>query len=131
MIVVDTNVIAHLLLPCDLSARADALYTKDPDWAVPILWRSELRNVLAGYLRRKALTFDDVVNVQGEAEALVAGFEYEVNSRRVLELVRDSVCTAYDCEFVALAMQLGVKLVTTDKAILKAFPKHASSLPMG
>lgn len=131
MIVVDTNVIAHLLLPCDLSARADALYTKDPDWAVPILWRSELRNVLAGYLRRKALTFDDVVNVQGEAEALVAGFEYEVNSRRVLELVRDSVCTAYDCEFVALAMQLGVKLVTTDRAILKAFPKHASSLPMG
>ena len=128
MIVVDTNVIAHLLLPCDLSARADALYTKDPDWAVPILWRSELRNVLAGYLRRKALTFDDVVNVQGEAEALVAGFEYEVNSRRVLELVRDSVCTAYDCEFVSLAVRLGVKLVTMDSKLLKAFPQHAMAV---
>jgi predicted nucleic acid-binding protein len=128
VIVVDMNVIAYLLLPCDLSARADEIYTKDPDWAVPILWRSEFRNVLADYLRREALTFDDVVKVQGEAEALVAGFEYEVNSRRVLELVRDSGCTAYDCEFVALAMQLDVMLVTMDKKVLKAFPKRAASL---
>lgn len=131
MIVVDTNVIAYLLLPCDLSSRADALYAKDPDWAVPILWRSELRNVLAGYLRRKTLTFDEVMKAQSEAEALVAGSEHEVGSQRVLELVRDSECTAYDCEFVALAMQLGVKLMTMDRTILKAFPKCAVSLPMG
>lgn len=131
MIVVDTNVIAYLLLPCELSSRADALYAKDPDWAVPIFWRSEFRNVLAGYLRRETLTFDDVVKIQSEAEALVAGGEHEVSSRRVLELVRDSRCTAYDCEFVALAMQLGVKLVTIDTKVLRSFPKHAASLPVG
>ncbi|MBY0276121.1 type II toxin-antitoxin system VapC family toxin [Candidatus Binatia bacterium] len=128
MIVVDTNVIAYLLLPGELSSRADALYAKDPEWAVPIFWRSEFRNVLAGYLRRGTITFDDVVKVQSEAEALVAGNEHEVGSRRVLELVRDSGCTAYDCEFVALAMQLEVMLVTMDKKILKAFPKQAASL---
>jgi predicted nucleic acid-binding protein len=51
-----------------------------------------------------------------------------VDSGRVLDLVRDSDCTAYDCEYVALAMHLGVKLVTMDGKLLKAFPKHAFSL---
>ena len=51
-----------------------------------------------------------------------------MDSRLVLELVRDSDCSAYDCEFVALAMTLGVKLVTMDAKILRAFPKHAQAL---
>ena len=128
MIVVDTNVLAYLLLPYEFSPKADALYKRDPDWAVPIFWRSEFRNLLTGYLRRKTLTFDEVVKVQAEAETLLAGNEHEVDSRRVLELVRDSDCTAYDCEFVAIAMLLDVKLVTMDKKLLKAFPKHTTSL---
>ena len=128
MIVVDTNVLAYLLLPYEFSARADSLFKRDPEWAAPIFWRSEFRNLLAGYLRRKTLTFDEVLKVQAEAEALVAGNEHEVDSRRVLELVRDSDCTAYDCEFVALAMRLGVKVVTMDAKLLRAFPQHAISL---
>jgi predicted nucleic acid-binding protein len=127
VIVVDTNVLAYLLLPYEFSPQADALYKSDPDWVVPIFWRSEFRNLLAGYLRRKTLTFDEVVKVQAEAEVLLAGNEHEVDSRRVLELVRDSDCTAYDCEFVALAMRLGVKVVTMDRKLLRAFPKHATS----
>lgn len=129
MIVVDTNVVAYLLLPSEHSPQADALFKKDPDWVAPILWRSEFRNLLAGYLRRKTLTFDEVLKVQAEAEAMLAGNEHEADSRRVLELVRDGDCTAYDCEFVSLAMRLGVKLVTMDAKLLKAFPKHAIRLP--
>lgn len=129
MIVVDTNVLAYLLLPYELSARADALYLRDSDWAAPILWRSEFRNLLAGYLRRKTLTFDEAVKIQAEAEALLAGNEHEVDSQRVLELVRDSDCSAYDCEFVALARALGAKVVTMDAKLIKAFPKDAMALP--
>jgi predicted nucleic acid-binding protein len=128
VIVVDTNVLAYLLLPFEHSPQADKLFKRDPDWAVPILWRSEFRNLLAGYLRRKTLTFDDTLKIQAEAEALLAGNEHEVDSRRVLELVRDSDCSAYDCEFVALASRLGVKVVTMDKKMLKAFPQHTSVL---
>lgn len=128
MIVVDTNVLAYLLLPYEFSAQADALYRRDPEWAAPIFWRSEFRNMLAGYLRRKTLTFDEAVKVQVEAEGLLAGHEHECDSRRVLELVRDSDCTAYDCEFVALAMHLGVKLVTMDAKLLRAFPRYATPL---
>ena len=131
MIVVDTNVVAYLYLPGDHTARAEALLEHDPDWAAPLLWRSEFRNILAGYMRRKRLMFEAARDIQTEAESLLAGAEYEVDSRLVLELVRDSDCSAYDCEFVALAMALGVKLVTMDAMLLKAFPKHAVALSAG
>jgi predicted nucleic acid-binding protein len=46
----------------------------------------------------------------------------------VLDLVSQSKCSAYDCEFVALANLLGTVLVTEDKPLLKAFPKVCRSL---
>jgi predicted nucleic acid-binding protein len=131
MIVVDTRVLAYLYLPAAYTSQAEALLQRDPDWAAPILWRSEFRNILAGYMRRKTLTFDEARSLQAEAESLLAGSEHEVDSQRVLELVRDSDCSAYDCEFVALALRLGVKLVTMDAKLLKAFPRHAISLTAG
>jgi len=128
MIVVDSNVIAYLYLPGECTAAAEALLERDPEWAAPVLWRSEFRNILAGYLRRDALTFEQALALQQEAESLLAGLEYEVDSRSVLELVRDSDCSAYDCEFVALAEKLKTKLVTMDKKLLKAFPGKAMAL---
>jgi predicted nucleic acid-binding protein len=131
VIVVDSNVLAYLYLPGEHTAGAEALLEREPEWAAPVLWRSELRNILAGYLRRKTLTFEQACSLQGEAEDLLSGFEFEVDSRTVLELVRDSDCTAYDCEFVALAIKLDTRLVTQDKKLLRAFPKHAVALAAG
>ncbi len=131
MIVVDSNVLAYLYLPGEHTARAEALLEQEPDWASPVLWRSEFRNILAGYLRRKTLTFDQACSLQSEAESLLAGAEFEVDSQTVLELVRDSDCSAYDCEFVALASKLNTRLVTVDKKLLRAFPAHAMALPAG
>ena len=128
MIVVDSNIVAYLYLPGDYTREVEALLQKDPDWVAPLLWRSEFRNILAGYMRRKELAFDLACELQQEAESLLAGAEYGVDSRLVLELVRDSNCSAYDCEFIALAMTLGVKLVTMDAKLLRAFPKYAVSL---
>jgi len=42
--------------------------------------------------------------------------------------VATSDLSAYDCEFVALARAVGARLVTEDRAILKAFPKEAQSM---
>ncbi len=131
MIVVDSNVLAYLYLPGEYTAAAEALLERDPDWAAPILWRSEFRNILAGYLRRKDISFEQAVSLQSEAESLLAGCEFEVESRTVLELVRDSDCSAYDCEFIALAMKLDTKLVTMDKKLLRAFPNRAVALSAG
>jgi predicted nucleic acid-binding protein len=131
MIVVDTNVIAYLYLPGAYTELAENLLEEDDVWAVPILWRSEFRNILAGFLRRRDLSFEQAVAIQMEAESLVAGYEYEVSSRRVLELVRDSNCSAYDCEFVALAKSLSVRVVTADAKLLRAFPDTAIPLRAG
>ena len=97
MIVVDSNVMASLYLPGEYTAAAEALLEQDSDWAAPILWRSEFRNILAGYMRRKAITFEKAYSLQREAESLLEGAEFEVESIAVLELVRDSDCSAYDC----------------------------------
>ena len=131
MIVVDTNVLAYLYLPGDHTAAAEALLERDPNWAAPILWRSEFRNILAGYVRRKDIGFEHAMSLQLEAESLMSGGEHEVESRAVLELVRDSGCSAYDCEFIALAIKLDTKLLTTDKKLLRAFPNQALSLSAG
>ena len=128
MIVVDTNVLAYLYLPTDFTAQAEALLSKEQVWVAPVLWRSELRNVLAAYMRKNLLTFDQAYNIQTEAEALLAGHEYEMPSYDVLRLVQSSACSAYDCEFVSLAKKLGIRLVTADKKILQEFPDIAVSL---
>lgn len=131
MIVVDSNVVAYLYLPGEHTEKAERLLALDADWAVPLLWRSEFRNIVAGCLRRKLVTFSAARELQAEAESLLAGGEHEVDSRLVLELVRDSTCSAYDCEYVALAMTLGVKLMTMDAKLRRAFPAQTMPLSAG
>lgn len=128
MIVVDTNILAYLYLPTDQTSLAEQLLIQEPDWCAPRLWRSEFRNVLALYLRKNLVSLSQVVSIQAEAESLLAGNEFEVPSRSILELVHSSDCSAYDCEFVALAKQLDIQLVTADKKVLKGHPQYAFSL---
>ncbi len=118
MIVVDTNVIAYLFLVGDHTAQAREAFRKDPDWAAPLLWRSEFRNVLAFYLRQKQLELSQALQLMREAELLMQEGEYEVTSLQVLSLTASSRCSAYDSEFVALAQELGVPLITSDARIL-------------
>ena len=128
MIIVDTNVIAYLYLPTIYTPDAEKLLIQEPAWGAPYLWRSELRNVLALYLRKKLLSFEQAIHIQTEAELLMAENEFQVSSADILALVKDSSCSAYDCEFVALAKNVNSTLVTIDKKILSDFPSTAKSL---
>jgi predicted nucleic acid-binding protein len=128
VIVVDTNVVAYLFLNGEHSDLSERLLTADPDWAVPRLWRSEFRNVLALYLRKGILPLDEVLSTLDKAERLLANGEYEVPSALVMQLVIASECSAYDCEFVALAQYLGVPLATQDRLLLRSFPETAHTI---
>ena len=128
MIIVDTNVIAYLYLSNERSEQVERLLEKDSEWAAPLLWRSELRNVLALYMRKEILSLEAAQAVMEEAMRLMDGREYEIVSFQVLDLVSKSTCSAYDCEFVPFALELGLPFVTVDKKILKEFPGIAVSL---
>jgi predicted nucleic acid-binding protein len=128
VIVVDTNVIAYLWLPGDRTAAAERLLHADPEWNAPILWRSEFRNVLAGCLRRKDLDIETALQIVDGAESHLRGREFSVPSHQVLACVERSDCSAYDCEFVVLAEELDVMLVTSDEKLLRSFPARTRKL---
>jgi hypothetical protein len=56
VLVVDSNVVACCWVNGPLTALAQRVSVKDPDWHAPILWRSEMRSILTGYLRDGSLT---------------------------------------------------------------------------
>jgi predicted nucleic acid-binding protein len=128
VIVADTNLIAYLMFEGELTASAEAVLRTHPEWSAPYLWRSEFNNVLAIYLRQDELQHARALEYLDRAEQLVEGREYFVPSRTVLDLVQASTCSAYDCEFVALAKELAVPLITADRRILRSFPETATDL---
>jgi predicted nucleic acid-binding protein len=128
MIVVDTSIIGYLYLASPRSRQAEQVLLKDASWAAPLLWRSEFRNVLALYLCKHWLSLEASQQIMTEALSLMEDREYEVDSDQVLKLVTSSSCSAYDCEFVALAQELRVPLVTVGKQLLSDFPQVAVSL---
>ncbi len=128
MIVVDSHILAYLLLGGDHTSQARRAFQKDPAWVAPLLWRSEFRSILAAYLRNRSLKFADALQLMRTAETLLHASEYQVDSEQVLSLVDTSRCSAYDCEFVALARELGVPLVTSDREVLAKFSPPAVSL---
>ena len=101
---------------------------KDPDWIAPLLWRSEFRNALAGMIRQKLIRMELANEIIEKAEWHFVNREFAVSSRAVLNLVARSGCSAYDCEFVALAEEQRVPLVTVDRQVLRDFPRSAISL---
>lgn len=128
MIVVDTNVIHYCWVRGEHTETAQAVRRKDPDWHVPILWRSELRKVLTAYLRRGLLTRAQIIQVLTMADHALAESEHILLDDLVFDVVTGSTLTAYDAEFVALASVLSVPLVSGDKAVLKAFPDRALTM---
>ena len=83
---------------------------------------------MALYLRQNLLSLEEAKEIVNQAELLLLGKEYEVESDEVLKLAHISGLSAYDCEYVALAQDLNIRLVTSDSKIIKAFSEIAVSL---
>jgi len=75
-------------------AAARATLLRDPAWAAPLLWRSELRNALALYLRKGELSLRQATTVQDTAEELLLGREHHVASHDVLAMADAVALTA-------------------------------------
>jgi predicted nucleic acid-binding protein len=127
MIVADTNLIVYLFITGDKTALAQEVLAKDPHWIVPPLWQSEFRNVIAGYIRR-GMTLAQAKQIMANAVLTLENRQVLPSSEKILDLISESNCTAYDCEFIALAQQLSALLVTADRQLLSQFPDSTISL---
>ena len=125
MIVADTNLIVHLFVESSSSQPARQVLRRDPEWGSPFLWRSEFTNALVKCLRGGVLKRDEALSIQEAAESMMSGAEFDVASDDVLVLAAGSGCSAYDAEYVVLARELRVPLVTTDRELLEKFPETA------
>ena len=125
MIVVDTNLLVYLYVRGARTSQAEAVLARDALWTAPLLWRSEFRNALVGLVRTRTLPVEDAIEIVDDAERAMAGREYTIASHRVLQLAARSGCSVYDCEYVTLAQDLTVSLVTANRRVLTAFPETA------
>ena len=127
MIVADTNLIVYLFITGDQTSLAQKVLDLDPQWIVPPLWQSEFRNVLAASMRR-GMTLLEAKQIMEDALQTMEKRQIMPANEKILELIAESDCTAYDCEFIALAKQLGIPVVTADKQLLRQFSDWAISL---
>lgn len=125
MIIVDANLIGYFFIAGENSQLVTQVFVKDPDWYAPLLWQSEVRSIVSKYFRFKNMTFEKCQQIMNEAHDLMVEHERFVSSNIVLELMATSKCTSYDCEYVALAKEMNLTLVTFDKEVVQNFPQIA------
>jgi predicted nucleic acid-binding protein len=107
------------------SNQVGLLHKKNSNWQVPVLWKSEFLNVVALYFRKNIISFKEAYEAIDYAHRLIGVNEHRIGPHTTMELIATSMCSSYDCEFIALAGQLNTRLITYDKLILKEFPEIA------
>ena len=128
MIVVDTNVIAFVLIEGDKTALAQQVAKKDPDWKVPPLWRHEFLNVLATSARAEVIDALQAEALWHKGLDLFVRAEREADGSASLKLAIEHAISAYDAQYIALAQSLETQCITEDKRLLKTFPDTAVSM---
>src|SRR5215216_4307992 len=128
MFIVDTNVVAYLLIHGDNTADAQKLYGRDPDWRSEAFLLVEFTNVLASSIATKRMTLTLARNFLAKAMGLFDGKLARVDHSVVLAIAVRHRVSAYDARFLALADQLGRRLVTEDTRVRAAAPALTQSL---
>jgi len=127
MVVVDTNILAYLLIEGDRTSDAHALYRQDAEWKSETFVLIEFSNILATYLRAGALTRVQGQALLAEAETRLRGL-VTLPHARALRLAEQFAVSAYDARFLGAAQALGAKLVTEDARLRAAAPAVTMSL---
>ena len=127
MRVIDTNVVAYLLIDGDRSREARALLAQDPDWRSEAFVLVEFSNLLATYVRAGSLGRDRAVRLLYDAESRLRSL-VTVPHARALDVAAEYAVSAYDARFLAAALELGARLVTEDSRLRAAAPALTQSL---
>src|SRR5213078_5390182 len=128
MLLVDTNIIAPLYVRSAHSPAVAELFAHDPLWRTEPLGLIELSNVLITYERARYITAATARDCLNRAAAFLQPQLFRVSHQAALEAALDYRVPAYDARFLALADQLGSRLVTEDTRLRTAAPALTQSL---
>ena len=128
MVLVDTNVIAPLYVRSARTEAVEELFARDAVWRTEPLALIELSNVLITYERSRYITAATARNCLNRAAAFLQPQLFRVSHQAALDAALRYGTTAYDARFLALAQQLGQRLVTEDTKLRVAAPRLTQSL---
>jgi predicted nucleic acid-binding protein len=128
VLIIDTNVVAYLLIEGDYTAAARSLHRRDDDWRSEALIMVEFTNVLTASIAARRMDLVLAQRFLAAATSLLQGKLTSVPHDSVLSLAVQYRVTAYDARFLALAQQLGSRLVTEDVKLRAAAPALTQSL---
>src|SRR5438105_10678488 len=128
MLIVDTNVVVYLLIHGDQTRAAQELRSRDPDWRSEAFLLVEFTNMLASSIATKRMTLSLAQDLLAKASALFDGKLGRIPHRSVLASAARHRVSAYDARFLALADQLGRRLVTEDAKLRATAPALTQSL---
>lgn len=128
MIVADTNLVSYLLIASEHTDAARAVWARDPRWVLASLWRSEYLSVLATAVRARVLEHHQARSAWRAGVRLFGRSEREPDGEAVLDAALEFGVSAYDAQFVVVAKELNVPLVTGDRKLREACRPLAVSL---
>jgi len=127
MLVVDTNILAYLLIAGDRTKEAQSLYERDANWQSEAFLLIEFTNILATYQRTGGLSSNQSESLLNEAEARMHNL-ITIPHITALRTAQRFGVSAYDARFLAAAEKFGAKLVTEDAKLRIAAPSLTQSL---
>ena len=128
MIVVDSNILTARSLTSSLTSKAKQVEEKDPVWIVPVLWRYEFQNILASAIKTRQIKPEQALDIWEKVSQILIENECEPSASKVIELVAEYGITAYDGQFIAVALEMGIPCVTEDRELREKFPSIAISM---
>lgn len=128
MIVVDVNVIVYLLTDTPQHELASRVRACDGDWLVPPLWRHEMLNVLATLTRQDVLDGSAALTVWRNAVALLNTREQQPDMEQALALAIERRISAYDAQYVTLAVALDTQLISEDRKLQRQLSERVISM---
>ena len=128
MLVVDTNIIAPLYVQSADTGAVAKLFAQDQIWRTEPIALIELSNVLITYERARYITAATARDCLDRAAAFLQPNLFRVSYQAALDAALRYGTTADDARFLALADQLGSRLVTEDVKLRAAAPALTQSL---
>ena len=128
MIIVDSNIVTVRNLTSSLTSLAQQVEEKDPVWIVPVLWRYEFQNILATAIKAKQIKPEQALDIWEKVSKILVENECEPSASKVIDLVAQYGITAYDGQFIAVALEMGIPCVTGDRELQEKFPGIAISM---